>query len=64
MFARLNRLGDRMLRAIVPNATAAAGCHYRGDVGGGCYLQCCTQGTRAVLEVCCPTRGCSYAGEC
>jgi hypothetical protein len=64
MFARLNRLGDRLLSALVPSATAAAGCTYIGDVGGGCYWQCCSSGTRVRKEECCATRPCRTVGEC
>lgn len=62
MFSRLNRLGDKLLSALVPNATAAAGCQYRGSAGS-CHWQCCIVGTRTRLERCC-SDGCVTVGEC
>jgi hypothetical protein len=63
MFTRLNRLGDRLLSAFVPNATAAAGCQPAGGAGS-CWLQCCTSGTRVRKELCCPGAACYTIGEC
>jgi hypothetical protein len=61
----LNSVGDRLLGALVPKATAAAGsCQCWGGCSGSCWYECCITGTRATLYLVCLNGTRRNVGNC